>query len=497
MTSDNDFTVGEYALGLSTFAHLTDEDLTALIDSAERDRHAALARNTDTAPDFAPADRASIMTYGFLEGLSRSALQQTTMAIDPDAKSPTPRQLNAFMQDGCPQDVITKAGARLKAILSPTPDGEALGLRFIPGGLFTTFPRPDTDEMEIRHMLANEYLAVAVSTKKLNPLAPLVGAWLDSRPRPAQVSDRTTARILPARIAMAGAGDPRAGRLFAHAAYSVESHDGQLVLPGFQHDRQAPALPLALYDLGLGASTHNLSGPAPLALRLWVESILAVMQQDRHGDHPDALEIPLRQLLARLYPGGRTPRPNEYWPRLIAAVEALDNRDARVPWYDPGKKRSGLRRVVSVGDIPRGPKALDDIVRIVVDLPPGSEFGPQVPDSLPAWGAKSAVAYRTLLNLAYWWHNPGVTVRPIAKRTDRKGLLWAPSDRPQDYPDITDAELVETVFPTSKTDAFRILKARARKVMAELEAAGEIRINEGKIMPPRHHRSERTAALLQ
>ena len=76
-------------------------------------------------------------------------------------------------------------------------------------------------------------------------------------------------------------------------------------------------------------------------------------------------------LLDRLYPGPRKPRPNEYWPRLMRAVEALDTMDARIPWHDPETGRSGLRRVVSVGDIPRGPGALDDVVRMVVDLPPG------------------------------------------------------------------------------------------------------------------------------
>ena len=56
----------------------------------------------------------------------------------------------------------------------------------------------------------------------------------------------------------------------------------------------------------------------------------------------------------------------------MRAAEGLDAMDARVPWVDPETGRGGLRRVVSVGDIPRGPDALDDFVRVVVDLPPGS-----------------------------------------------------------------------------------------------------------------------------
>ena len=39
-------------------------------------------------------------------------------------------------------------------------------------------------------------------------------------------------------------------------------------------------------------------------------------------------------------------------------------------------------RIVSVGDIPRGPGALDDVVRMIVDLPPGSGQGPKVRSGL-------------------------------------------------------------------------------------------------------------------
>ena len=39
----------------------------------------------------------------------------------------------------------------------------------------------------------------------------------------------------------------------------------------------------------------------------------------------------------------------------MRAAEALDSMEARVPWYDPGTKWGGLRRVAPVGDIPRGP----------------------------------------------------------------------------------------------------------------------------------------------
>ena len=317
-----------------------------------------------------------------------------------------------------------------------------------------------------------------------HPLAPLMKAWFASRPRPADTTRRERERIIPAKVAMAPSGDRRVGKLFSVAAHVEQGQDDQLVMPGFQHDRQAPALPLALYDLGLGALEHRARNPAaPLALRLWVASILLTKQQDRHGIHPVALEIPLRQLLAELYPG-RKPRPNEYWPRLMKAVETLGSPEARVPWYDHELGRGGQRHVVLVGDIPRGPGALDDHVQLIVNLPPGSENGPQVSDNLALWGVKSDRAYRALLNLAFWWHDPGVTTRPLGQRADGQGRFWGPTQTRGYYPEMTDDQLIQIVFPTSAKKNFRHLVSDAQKVLLELQKARELDIIDGKPVPP-------------
>ena len=474
----------------------------ALLDSGEVDM--ALRVTDDYSPEaVAPTVEVSrgpglfqAVTGQVIE--AGATLRNTLAASMPSDKAgdapPTQRQLDKFITDGCPRDALEQAGKRLKRLIEPQPNGPVIVERFLLGGICAVvipIPRGD-DDPEAEEAEAEEFYvsaavceAAASVNRAANPLAPLLRAWC-SRPMPAKVSasNRTLERIMPASLAMAAGGDHRAGKRYAHAAHSVASEHGQSVMPGFQHERQAPALPLALYDLGLGASMRsNTNHAAPLALRLWVEAILAVMQRDRHGDHPVTLEITLRQLLARLYPG-RTPRPVEYWPRLMEAIQALDSVEARVPWHNPDTNGSGLLRVVSVVVIPRGPDALDDVIGIDVHLPPGSGNGPQVPDSLPAWGVKSASAYRTLLNLSYWWYSPGVTLRPIARRTDGKGKLWTPSSRAEDYPEMSDAELVEIVFPSTKTDAFRVLKARAREVLAKLEKAGEIRIVDGKVLPP-------------
>ncbi|MCY4416240.1 MAG: hypothetical protein OXE87_08030 [Chloroflexi bacterium] len=311
------------------------------------------------------------------------------------------------------------------------------------------------------------------------PLAPLVNAW-QQRPRPVEPNRRLTDRVIPARLAMAEtSNNPRL--LFSPAAHAEYGPDGkQLVMPGFANvDTPSPALPLALYDLGAGPTISPGRG-APLALRMFVESVLSVPMQERERGQPVAMSVSLREFLKWLYPT-RTPSPAEYWPRLMAAVEALDSWDARVPLYDPQTKRNELRRVVSVGGIPRGPGALDESVRIIVDLPPGSGNGPQVSDNLRQWGVKSAPAYRLLINLAYQWHNPGVTIIPIGKGKTRH---WVQVNDPDRYSYIRDDDLVALAFPSSAVQNRRVLLQRTKSVVTQLRESGELRIMDGKIIPP-------------
>ena len=310
-----------------------------------------------------------------------------------------------------------------------------------------------------------------------NPVGVLIRAWLN-RPVEGSRNNRPD-RILPAKLGQVPPSDRRAGRLFSPAAHVLP--DSQLVMPGFGHSEPlAPALPLALYDLGAGADAP---GPAaPLALRLFVEAVLSANGNDRNLDRPVALSVPLRDLLDALYPNpNRRPRPNEYWPRLMEAMKVLDSFDARIPWYDPETRKGGNRRVVSVGDIPRGPDALDDLVRLVVDLPPGSHVGPQVSPNLRLWGMKSAAAYRLLLNLTYRWFEPGRTHMPMGKG---KHKHWLQVNDPDRYPKIPDAELVRLAFPTSAQKQRRNLLPKAQKALTQLADGQELRIIEGRVLPP-------------
>ena len=85
-------------------------------------------------------------------------------------------------------------------------------------------------------------------------------------------------RIMPARIATLSGPERRAGRLFA-----PYSPGDQPNLPGFSapETMPTPVLPLVLYDLGVGKTVKKGSHGTPLALRLFVESVLSVPHCDR------------------------------------------------------------------------------------------------------------------------------------------------------------------------------------------------------------------------
>ena len=52
------------------------------------------------------------------------------------------------------------------------------------------------------------------------------------------------------------------------------------------------------------------------------------------------------------------------------------------------------------------------------------------------------------------------------------------------YPTMSDAELVDIVFPTSRRTKVGNLLGEARQVLKNLERAGELRVLEDKVLPP-------------
>ena len=337
----------------------------------------------------------------------------------------------------------------------------------------------DSETVILRGFEAGHRLFVERGLPGGHPVEPFVKAW---QRKPVDITPNVRRnRIMPARLAMVNRSDSRAvprgsrASLFAPAAHADSE---QVALPGFGLERATdmPALPLALYELGMEGKPSR--GPAPLALRLWVESILSTGLDERLIDQPLAMQVSLRDLRERLWPkSAKTISTNKLRDALFKASEALDSWEAAWPWYDAETGRGGTRRIVNVTDIGN---TLDDTLRIVVDLPPGAAEGPQVTNTLGEWGARSADAYRTLLNLAYHWHKPGQTHMPVAG-----GRHWIRRKTIEAYPELADDDLLALVFPTGARKSRRDQLYRARQTLKYLEKAGELRLVDRRVLPPK------------
>jgi len=331
-----------------------------------------------------------------------------------------------------------------------------------------------------------------------HPLEPLVKAWQE-HPAPVRRNVRKD-RTMPSRLGMVSGSDNRAGKLFNPAMYLGETQDGgQLVMSGFAEyfrDLPTPALPLVLYDLGIEQEVRQGGEGAPLALRIWVESILSVGIDDRRLNQPVVFETSLGEFLEEAWPGDR-PRPSVWVPRLENLSEVLASRKARIPYRDPETRIDYARNIVLLNDFPRkgGKKELKEgMVRRIVDLPPGAVDGPTVSPRLRFWGLVRAAHYRALLGLAFRWWNPGVTHYPVGPRKRR---YWAASQDPPRYGNpLTDTEAVALCFPISTRQQRRNLVLESWRVLWDLVAASEARYVSGHFLPPaRLPRTPRHGAL--
>ena len=422
------------------------------------------------------AGRIEAATPEAMRGLMSAAAQGTLNAADRALRdstsqgweTPSQTELAAWMGTDGAEAARAKAADRLAALWGMAP-GTVNVTGWVFGGLVG---KRDGAEY---HAPAAEVLEQCEASKTPNPLAALVRGW---RPRLVAVRDREKPAVLPASLAMVNEGHKRA-HLFGLAAH-VDRH-GEGVLPGFEAVRagRTPSFALALYDLGVGPAETPGRG-APLAQRLWVESILAASLEDR-GAGPVLLEVPLRDLLAWLYPHG-APKPHRYLPRLEAAIDAINT--FRYPWRDPRTGRGGKWSAVLVQNLPTSP---DDVVRLVVDLPPGSNRGPRVTDTLRRWGVTSAAAYRGLLNLAYDWHHPGRT-----GFFGRDGY-WRRIYTPDAYEPLSDGDLADLFFPASTRKHRRLLVHEAKAMLERLAREGELQVvdlapRERRILPPHRPR---------
>ena len=240
-----------------------------------------------------------------------------------------------------------------------------------------------------------------------HPYLPVVEAWQELAPVPA-LWDGRDHPVLPGPLATVRYEHHSEGDL-AHlpfdwdalGAVPVGDPDDQAWLPGLAPEPSGlvPSLPLILWDAAGGMSLARGRG-APLALRLWVEAMLAVPNGKRHW-RATRVTCTLRDLVEGLWPNGSYRRSKDL-PRLIHALRIVDQ--ARIPW-DDGRS---LWRTVSLTSVPRDLRALDTPIVFDVSLPPGSGQGPLIHrPTLRRYGVESAPAYRAYLSLCWYWDRYG------------------------------------------------------------------------------------------
>ena len=208
--------------------------------------------------------------------------------LDPELERPTPESLARWMYDDqCPPPELAISQARLTQLFQ----AEAEWVALVDGTATAVAVQVSQGERMAYGSLVDVFRLWHEGSGKegSHPMAPLLKAWFTTRPRPVPASSRATNRIIPAKLAMAPTGDRRGGKRFSVAAHVEFGPDNPLVMPGFHVDRQAPALPLAWYELGEAPSQRTKA--APLALRLLLTSIFLVRQQDRGCGQPVALNI--------------------------------------------------------------------------------------------------------------------------------------------------------------------------------------------------------------
>lgn len=228
------------------------------------------------------------------------------------------------------------------------------------------------------------------TTEGKHPLGPLVASWQE---RPLQIeADSQENGIMPQPLE-----NVRSVRIIEHRAEQDHlsgtsclaelSEQEQGYLPGLEpaSTKVVAVLPLVAFDVSGGLSLARGRG-APLALRLFTETLLAVPRMER-GKAVHIVKT-TRELIAELWPN-RKPRWSERKNALKTALWTVHN--AMVP-YD------GDHWIPIV--VRRFPDRLAGETILEVDLPPGSDRGPLVhKPTLRLQGVRSAPAYRAYLGL--------------------------------------------------------------------------------------------------
>ena len=419
-----------------------------------------------------------------------------------------PRQdeLAAWIGSGeCPPDVMAEVEARLEALWG-LEHGKAKVTGFALGGLVTL-----RDGVEYLAP-AGEILKDAEGRNLLNPLAPLVMAWLN--PPIATEPGRHPRPIVPS----AFAARQQAPIFHMPTPLTPGPVQGQpAYLLGLEPQAPpAPALLLAMFDSASGASlTQN--GRVSNTASIWLEAMLDLPPERRDVSLRETAytlrEIACEWLgwdLRHYRKAGR--KTGQALARALAEVRDL--------WVPMNNRGGGYFPVMVSAWTGLG---LDDQVAFIVRVP-GGHIGPQVDRGLLRSLRDSGPAYRTYLSLVFEWDKYGghggrliLPTRPEVRRAkggqvlDAQGsILTGPGGIPvytphhpkairtgkrepnparKRYPEYSPDDLVHLAFPgqvfTEKNRS--VYRRRAIEAVGRLQRADLVVERLGtrfRIMPP-------------
>ena len=264
-----------------------------------------------------------VAPYHYEEDEARAdhVLAHCSRQIDADATPPTTSDLIRWWNaGGCPADALEEVEHRLAQVLAGADDGYGEMLKAWDLRVLAVFGAGIHGEVVPRGRVAGppglQYgfhldISALAALHGDGPgfcLAPVILEWQKSQPKAVE-PERRLYRILPSKLAQVQPGDRRALKLFSPAAHSP---DGQRALPGFGAwvNPATPALPLALYDLGVGAGKSAGRGAGPLALRMFVEAILLAPATESRDGNPQIFHLTLDEFVRRLWPRLDGSRPN-------------------------------------------------------------------------------------------------------------------------------------------------------------------------------------------
>ena len=228
----------------------------------------------------------------------------------------------------------------------------------------------------------------------LHPLGPLVAAWQQQTPVRVN-ADHSPGAILPTSLRAAQRSQVRLplGQDRTTPLGPIrEPEQGHLPDMELSPSLVPPVPWLTLYDLTGTGPVQTRGRGAPLAQRLLVEVLTAVLRADRDPDWSTAPPITLRDLFEWCWPryydhaASRTRGGHDRSKHLDPLRRALIELDNMRIVYDRYE-----RRLIRVDDLPTAATRLDDPIRFYVRHLPGSDRGPMLDRaSARRWGVVSA-----------------------------------------------------------------------------------------------------------